>query len=472
VVTGKMNEVKWKYNIGDRIVRQSADGEIECDFVITDRVAKHRKEKKKNGAVWNHLRHYYEYSCNICGAKHLWKDEKDVEKSRCLCCASIIRIKGINTIGDVYPDFVKYFANKDDAFDPKNWLRSRCDIKCPVCGHIKNMRIDGLIRGHFYCDHCNCVAIKRPDLVRYFANKKDAEKITYGSNKKVLLKCPDCGKERLMDVNRLSTYGFCCDACSDGISFPEKFVMAFLKQLNIPFIYQLTSKHFEWCGTLKYDFCVEDKVIIETHGMQHYIEKSSFSNKVTFEEIQANDEYKKNLAMRSNIKEYIVLDCRWSDTDWIKNSILNSRLAKLYDLSHIDWDACAAIASKNILKEVCEYWAMRNSSDCKISDLVKIFHLSYCTIQNYLKLGGRIGWCNYDPKKEKAKAHQKSADTCAMPVVVLKDGISVGAFQSIRELERQSLSLYGVQFHITNITRVCKGKQKHHKGFTFRYAEN
>ena len=43
------------------------------------------------------------------------------------------------------------------------------------------------------------------------------------------------------------------------------------------------------------------------------------------------------MALTNGIKYYIELDCRYSKGEFIKRSIINSDLSKIYDLSQIDY---------------------------------------------------------------------------------------------------------------------------------------
>ena len=107
---------------------------------------------------------------------------------------------------------------------------------------------------------------------------------------------------------------------SDGISIPEKFMWNVLKELNIEFKTQLNKKDFDWCQNYKYDFYIPSlNMVIETHGRQHY-EKSDRGR--TLEEEQLNDKLKKELALNNNIKNYIIVDCRKSELEWLKENTI------------------------------------------------------------------------------------------------------------------------------------------------------
>lgn len=338
----------------------------------------------------------------FAGAEHLWKEQQFVEGARCRCCTNQVRIKGINTIGDLHKDFLPYFAN-EDAFDPNLKITDRYDAICPVCGHTKNTKIDNLIHGYFYCDYCNSLGVKKPEIVKYLVNKSDAN-LSFGSHKKVMTRCPGCGNERLMEIESLYKQGYNCAKCGDGVSFPEKFLSCALEQLNVNFIKQLSSAQLTWCDKYKYDFYMpEECVIIEAHGEQHYKDSFSKMGGRTAKDEQDNDERKEGLAKKHGINFYIVLDCRHSEIEWIKNSILNSQLAEIYDLSNIDWKQCEEFATSNLIKEVCNYWSEHNG--LTTSDLAKIFKTVHKTIWQYLRQGAKLGWCNYSAENERAKKH-------------------------------------------------------------------
>ena len=153
--------------------------------------------------------------------------------------------------------------------------------------------------------------------------------------------------------------------CNDGISYVEKFMYNALKQLDIKFSTQLSKTVFKWCDKYRYDFYFEynnKQYICEINGLQHYEESfknvKSNRNRRTLKEEQKNDKLKKELALKNDIKEdnYIVIDCRYSELEWIKEHILNSNLAKIFDLSNIDWLKCHEFACCTRVKEACDLW--------------------------------------------------------------------------------------------------------------------
>lgn len=127
-----------------------------------------------------------------------------------------------------------------------------------------------------------------------------------------------------------------------------------LNQLGIDYI---PEKSFEWSNGKMYDhYVIENNLLIENHGKQHYenMPNSMFGN---LEEIQANDIYKQELAVQNGYN-YCVIDCSYSDANWIKNSIMNSNLYEILCFSEndIDWNYCDIFASSSLYKQIWDDW--------------------------------------------------------------------------------------------------------------------
>lgn len=134
--------------------------------------------------------------------------------------------------------------------DKKNHkIRSRYYyILCNKCGY-KFYKTERSVEG--YCPCClnkvvvrgiNDIATTHPELVKYFEDANDAYTHTYGSEKYVWCMCPICKTRKYMQIQQLTHQNFSCQNCSDGISYPEKFVANIFMQLNIPFIRQFSKR--------------------------------------------------------------------------------------------------------------------------------------------------------------------------------------------------------------------------------------
>lgn len=247
------------------------------------------------------------------------------------------------------------------------------------------------------CHQCNSILVTHPHLIKFLVNKDDGLKYSVGSTKKIVLKCIDCGFEKEKSIYDWVKKGFGCPRCSDGVSYPEKFLFGFVEQLNLLFQTQLSKTTFKWCKNYKYDFYIPNlNCIIETHGLQHYKEKDN--NWDSLKKIQQNDKNKEQLAKENGIKYYIILDCRESNINWIKDSIIQSELSNLLNFKEedINWLKCHEYACSNRVKTVCDLWKLEIKNTLEISNQLKI---NRSTIIKYLKQGNKLGWCDYNPKE-------------------------------------------------------------------------
>lgn len=264
------------------------------------------------------------------------------------------------------------------------WNHLSKGVGCPMCaGRILH---DG-----------NRLSLLRPDLIKYFYNSKDADNYTVSSGKRVQLKCPKCEmlKTKLMPVDGLSSRGFSCEYCSDGISIPEKFGIYLFKQLGIEFE---TQKRFNWAKDKYYDkyFVLnEEEFICEIHGRQHYEEISIWRS---LKEEQENDKLKYDLAIQNGIKpeNYIAIDCRKSELEWLKENFIK-QLNNIFDLSNLDWHEAYLESQNSTVIKIWNFWNNKNEKDT-ITTLANIFRLDKNTIRRYLKCGDSIGKCTYNAK--------------------------------------------------------------------------
>lgn len=158
-----------------------------------------------------------------------------------------------------------------------------------------------------------------------------------------------------------------------------------------------TAPEIAKCGNKKYDFYIENNnIIIETHGKQHYYE-GNFTHKGarTLQEEQINDKIKEDIAIKNGIEYYIILDCRESTIEWIKNSIVNSKLNVLYDLSSINWEECSKYATSSKIEEAAKLW----NNGLSTGDIKDIMHISATTIIDYLNKAVELKMCDYNKKE-------------------------------------------------------------------------
>ena len=301
----------------------------------------------------------------------------------------------------------------------------------------------------------NDIATTHPQFIKYFLNREESELYSYGSSKRLDFKCPNCGHIKNIPIQRLINQGLGCQQCSDGFSFGEKFIFNLLKQLGVEFTFQLNQKHLEWCEKFRYDFYLPAyDTIIEVHGQQHYIKSFESCGGNTLEEVKLNDEKKRFLAMNNGVSNYIVIDAQKSESKYLINSILNSKLNEVFDLSQIDFNLCAKNALNSLMFHVCKLWNDGNS----VKDILDETQLSRSTVCRYLNEGYKLKVCNYNGQNETSIYKPKK-------VLVIDRNNKYHSFNSMRECEAKSESIFGVK--LRHINRYID-TDKEYKGFIFK----
>lgn len=338
-----------------------------------------------------------------------------------------------------------------------NGLRNKVLIKHNICGNVfektaGNVRRKNVVlrcpceinNGHrvMFDKNINSIAVTNPELAKLFLNQDDSWKYTFCSAKRTNFKCPTCGNIiRNKMIYNVYLNGLKCECCSNKMSMPEKFIYTFLKMNSDAldgnaFSYDKTT---EWSLGRRYDFLFSignTKYIIEAHGSQHYEDSKLFKRSVIEE--QENDLDKLHFALKNGVSKenYIVIDCRESNIDFIKNNIIKSKLNDIFDLNNFDWHKCVQNFSQSLMVYSCELY----NKGYKSKDISEKIGLHQGTICKYLRTGTKFGLCNFvDSHKKKVK--------CINTNVV---------FDSITE----AIKYYGIK-DIKTISNVCKGKKEY-----------
>lgn len=458
---GKIGSINWKESIGYKVkfIYDDVEGEVEITGI------------NKNKLFIKYLNEpIFEIACNSFKQCMLGKLLGKVTNNFKVEIGTTYEDKkrNIKIIDREYRDK----TNNRGYTDKQKWYKYRCN----KCGYEDWMTEGHLLEGNG-CRPCggtflvvgyNDIPTTEPWMIPYFQGGYDEAKLyTRRSKKQILPICPSCHKAHYKNIS-IDTLnyskGFKCVYCSDGIKYPEKLMFSILKQLNINFY---PHKIFEWSNKKEYDFYIPSlEIIIETHGLQHY-KKQGWKSSKPLEEQKANDNYKEYLALINNINEYIIIDCRYSELEYIKQNILNSRLNELFDLSTINWSNVEEFALSNRVKEACDY--CKNNPTMTPKSISDIMNMSRTTITKYLKIGTKLGWCEYDGKQRQRDNFREVAISKGKLIEIFKDGVSLGIHKNATDLERESEKLFGIKLLQSGISEVCLGNRKKHKGFTFKY---
>ena len=384
-------------------------------------------------------------------------------------------------IGDTVNDLV--IINREYRKDKRNTNIKWYQYQCIKCGNI-DWIYEGGLKKRQGCNICclypqkvlkgyNDIATTHPHLCPYFVNQEDVYKYTAGSNEKVLLKCPDCGYQKEMRINTLHRYGFGCNKCSDGTSYPEKFMVNILSQLNIKFITQLNHTTFVWCDKYFYDFYLPDfNIIIETHGLQHY--RNAFQ---TYKETHENDLIKYDIAVLNSFeanRNYFVVDSRESTLDWMKEHIIET-LGHLFDFSNVDWEKADLECQKSHMILACQLKKENpNLSTKEITELIKKeigIEYGHDTISSWLNRGNKLGLCHYNGKEEQKKGNKKMRGKNSPNAKKVKQKDLNGNIIKIWDYVKQISEELGYSYSTLMLHLSGAQKGKLYKGYIWEYYE-
>ena len=360
--------------------------------------------------------------------------------------------------------------------DPKN---NTCYARFSFNGYTvdKNVRTHSIRTCSFGKALQLPIAITHPYLLQYFINQEDAYKYTAYSTQTVQMQCPICGYKKERKICYLTSNGFACNVCSDGISYPEKVMFNILTQLQIKFISQVSKSTpgFEWIdGNYLYDFYFEynnNRFFLEMDGEFH--KRNPFNNSY---DIQKADAHKDKIANEHAIN-MIRIDCCYTSVserfDIIKSNILKSILNDMFDLSIINWDMVQKVASNSKIKMAAELWDNEKKG---VTEISKILNVSSATVRNYLKIANTLNMCNYNPQEAEKRRRKNAANAASIkhskPIALLVNNKIIGVFKSAQDLENKSIELFDTYISSANVAAACKQKNKTIRGYAVRHITN
>lgn len=351
-----------------------------------------------------------------------------------------------------------------------------------ICNRCKNQKwaTEGNLTKGTGCAYCNgnnvllgVNTIYDTDywMIDLGVDKEEAKMLARSSNAKIKCICPYCKEvryKRCSDIYNSKSIG--CK-CGDGFSYIFKYIYSLLKQLNLNFQTEVKYDWNKYCNPknnklsqASIDFVAYKdgrEIPLESDGDFH--RKDNTMSGQTKEQSEFIDKQRDENCLKYLGEETI----RISDEGDIKENILNSKLAKEFDLSKVDWLKCMEFAVNNLVKEVCNYWNDKKEWET-VKDLADMFNISYATTLTYLKNGTNLGMCYYNGKDEMINANKKRPNKKV--VEVFKNDTSLGVFESCADVDRQSEKLFGIKLHKKEIAKVCRGVYKTHNGFVFKYV--
>lgn len=358
--------------------------------------------KDNNKELKNKYKRYVRVKCKYCG---LESDKIINSTYGCkYCCNKYENSFAYHIEQELKQPLDKYWNYKYNTLNPY-YIYKNSHEKVYLNCQNKNWHIYKISPMNFVngkrCGYCNSkgngdsnyfdsLGFLYNEIAKMIANDKrnnidilDTYKISCSSNKKYYIKCKDCGYEsdKQISINHLTQRGFRCQYCKDGKPITEKFMINILNMNKINFKTELNHSDFNWIvDKRRYDIFLPDfNWIIEIHGLQHYNSKISWNTYKSIDQKEI-DKFKENLAKKNGINEYIILDFRKTEYEYMVKSLKESKLNNILDLN----ENITKTAFKNALKSNTIIAYKLFNQGLSKDQIAKKLNLSRKTINDYL----------------------------------------------------------------------------------------
>ena len=294
--------------------------------------------------------------------------------------------------------FIHHLNNGDNHVFVTTFSLLYLGEKCPYCSNNK------VLVGF------NDIATTNPYVASLFKNQEETYKYVELSNQRVDFICPNCSNAVNQIIANVSKNGeVSCPHCSDGISYPNKFMFNCLKQIENKFDFLEREYKPDWCK-FKYNNITKtglydiyfgingNEYIIEMDGGFH--KNPHVKSELSLEDIIYIDNQKTILAEEHGIT-VIRIDCAYpvfrDRYEYIKNNILSSELRNIIDLNLISFDKANSDSLQSLLLIACNLWNEGKSTQ----EIANIISISIGTTREYLKSGVKYGFCDYSKEENK-----------------------------------------------------------------------
>lgn len=308
------------------------------------------------------------------------------------------------------------------------------------------------------CKKCNHPTITEmdPAFAAWFVDPAIPRSRTHGCHDKADFYCPQCGKivygKSIKNIYKRRHVP--CPYCGNGISYPERYLMAFLEQLQIPFVHQYTVKFTKDHRSVyyKYDFYDQKHaLIIETHGSQHY-EPGTFERVggYALEKIQKIDAEKAQYAAETLQLQYVALDCRRSEPNWIRREILQK--LSFYPLDAVDWTAVRQSANQSVVLQIIEL-SKQGYTQKQIGEIV---HMNPSTVYCKLRQAKKDGLYDGITPQQLHKEKQKQLRQAQQKAKKQKQAEQIQRTQAAQKILEDKLQNLSPSLKLLKEDKTCK----------------
>lgn len=280
--------------------------------------------------------------------------------------------------------FIKY-NNKGEK---QKYYKIQC-LKCGYITERIQCRMDkvscGVCTNAFVVSGYNDIATTNPEFVKYFANKEDTTKYSINSHSKVDIICPYCQTiNKNIEIRNLQTT-FKCKVCGNKGSFNERFMKNVLNSINISFE---DEKVFEWSDSKRYDIYIKDlSCIIELHGGFHYnnteFHKLGEVKSNDLYKKQLAKEHGIKYYIELNCEKSTL---EWIKNSILNSELVNI----IPNIKNINWEECLYSSNMDMFEKCLELYKNGEHSARKISKQINEYRPNVVAALRYYNSIGEI----------------------------------------------------------------------------------
>lgn len=282
--------------------------------------------------------------------------------------------------------------------------RTPITVECNFCEHRVDRIPNHLDSGTLKCPRCesnqstigvlvgiNDIHTTDPDVGNLLSNSIDGYNYRINTGTQLEFTCPNCGKHKFMLPSNVKSRGMSCDYCSDGVSYPNKFIRNILDLLGIEFepeyMVNINGKRCFYDVFFKINnkpFC------IEMDGGLGHGHKNNKSR--TIEEQLFIDSIKNDYAINNGIT-LIRIDCNYGDInnryEYIKKNILQSDLLKYLHITDEIFQKADSLSVNSNTVLFSKLWNNGIHSYHELKNKLNV--RTNATIRNYAKCCSDLG---------------------------------------------------------------------------------
>ena len=275
-----------------------------------------------------------------------------------------------------------------------------------------------------------------PDIADLLEDKTVGKKYKRNSIFETWFICPDCGHRHFDKIKNVTKRGFKCKCCGCTSLYPNQFLYNLLDILGVEFRpeYQLDGYKYRYDAFFIYN---NKKYLVEMDGAYGHGCVDTASR--TIDE-QIKDDANKDIIALQNGYILIRVDCKYTGSDdkfeYVKNSIYNSELLRIFSITDEDLNEANYRASIPKIKTVLSLWDDGIRSYDVFGDKL---HSCRPTIRNLLHRCSDFGLIKKSYQdicsEMRIASNKKLAISKGIPVICNETG---EIFYSISEAERQT----------------------------------